>query len=250
MSRVRTSVLTLKEAAAEAWRLRLLPSDFHALSSDLRDQLADLRARSTWRPSRSAMARGQSELRAFHAAIERVTAPAFIVDRTLGHRAFDLWRAAERLEAERAAVEIRTLGHVTPATYAAVADAYLVASDAYGEAGNFMMAYRMLSDAERFRRTAQRVAAELASKSRDARGHATRRDAREVEGLAEIAREQGWRIERTRGGHWRFVPPDPTREIVVMSGTASDWRAVRNFRAALRRSGLVLGAAARRAART
>lgn len=237
----RAKKLTLQEAAAEAWRLGLLPSDLHALASDRRGDLLELRARTAWRPSRSAVARGASELRAFHSAIERA-APAFRVDRELSIRARALWRDAEQLEAVRASHDQQTVGYTTARTYNDVADAYLVAADAFLEAGSHDRAYQMQKHAELFRRQAERAEVRTPDK--------IQRDPREVEALAEIARAQGWRIERTRGGHWRFVPPDPTRDIVVMSGTASDWRAVRNFRAALRRSGLVFGAVGRRAVRT
>lgn len=71
----------------------------------------------------------------------------------------------------------------------------------------------------------------------------TARDGREVEDLADLARHQGWRVERTRSGHWRFLPPNPSLPAVVASGTPSDWRALRNFRAQLRRSGLALESA-------
>lgn len=51
---------------------------------------------------------------------------------------------------------------------------------------------------------------------------------------------QGWRVEQTRSSHWKFVPPDTTKQIVVMSSTPSDHRAIKNFIAQLRRSGLNL----------
>jgi len=36
-----------------------------------------------------------------------------------------------------------------------------------------------------------------------------------------------------------FVPPDPTKEIVIGSGTPSDWRARRNLLAQLKRQGFI-----------
>lgn len=57
--------------------------------------------------------------------------------------------------------------------------------------------------------------------------------------IQKAAREQGWRVERTRSGHWRFVPQDPSKPIVHAAGTPSDVRGIRNLLADLRRSGLV-----------
>lgn len=53
------------------------------------------------------------------------------------------------------------------------------------------------------------------------------------------AKDQGWREERTTKGHLRLVPPDRTKPACVFSGTPGDVRAIRNFLAACRRSGLV-----------
>jgi len=50
--------------------------------------------------------------------------------------------------------------------------------------------------------------------------------------------EQGWRIEQSRGGHWKCYPPRG-RYLVVVSGTPSDRRAVRNAVATLRRHGFI-----------
>lgn len=51
------------------------------------------------------------------------------------------------------------------------------------------------------------------------------------------AREQGWVIEQTRGGHIRMIPPDRTKKIVVLGSTESDRRAMQNTLARLRKSG-------------
>lgn len=56
--------------------------------------------------------------------------------------------------------------------------------------------------------------------------------------IIEAAEDQGFHVDRTSKGHWRFVPPDPDQPIVHHSGTPSDWRAVRNLVARLRRVGL------------
>jgi hypothetical protein len=57
--------------------------------------------------------------------------------------------------------------------------------------------------------------------------------------LERAALDQGWLVEGTRRGHRRFVPPDPTRSIVIGSGTPGDYRAIRNLLAQLKRQGMV-----------
>lgn len=57
--------------------------------------------------------------------------------------------------------------------------------------------------------------------------------------LIRAAEEQGFEVRRTKKGHWQFKPPDPNKQIVVLSGTPSDHRSERNALARLRRSGLI-----------
>ncbi len=59
----------------------------------------------------------------------------------------------------------------------------------------------------------------------------------DIKDLAKAAKEQGWRVERTKKMHWRFVPGNPAMRICIFSGTPSDRRAIHNFLADLRRSG-------------
>lgn len=61
----------------------------------------------------------------------------------------------------------------------------------------------------------------------------------DIRDIEKAARAQGWQIGTSKKGHLRWVPPDPSKPIVVGSGTPSDHRAVRNFLAQLKRSGLV-----------
>jgi len=61
-------------------------------------------------------------------------------------------------------------------------------------------------------------------------------DQRDIE---KAAREQGFRIGRTKKGHPVFYPPDPRMGPVFGSGTPSDVRSVRNLLAKLRHAGLV-----------
>ncbi len=56
--------------------------------------------------------------------------------------------------------------------------------------------------------------------------------------LIRAARNQGWQVERTDGGHLRFRPPDATGPPIITPSTPSDWRGLLNLRARLRRSGL------------
>jgi hypothetical protein len=58
--------------------------------------------------------------------------------------------------------------------------------------------------------------------------------------LKDIRKElkrQGWSEEQRSSGHWRFTPPDPTRQLVHYSGSPSDWRSIRNLVGELRRQG-------------
>lgn len=57
--------------------------------------------------------------------------------------------------------------------------------------------------------------------------------------LVTKARRSGWQVSRCNGGHLRFVPPEtlPEAPIIFASGSPSDWRAARNLRAMLRRTG-------------
>lgn len=50
------------------------------------------------------------------------------------------------------------------------------------------------------------------------------------------AQSAGCEVDRTRKGHWQVRTPSGA--VVHHSGTASDWRAIRNFRAQLRRAGV------------
>jgi hypothetical protein len=61
----------------------------------------------------------------------------------------------------------------------------------------------------------------------------------ELRDLEKAARRQGWKVDRTTKGHPRFTPKDPTIQAEVFSGTPSDWRAIHNFLAALKRKGFL-----------
>lgn len=51
------------------------------------------------------------------------------------------------------------------------------------------------------------------------------------------AEEQGWVVEETAKKHWKFVPPTRGVTPVFFSGSPGDWRAIRNFVAAMRQRG-------------
>lgn len=58
--------------------------------------------------------------------------------------------------------------------------------------------------------------------------------------LMDLARSQGWKVERTnKATHWRFVPPDKKKPIVIVA-IGEGPRAQENAIAQLRRSGLVI----------
>lgn len=53
--------------------------------------------------------------------------------------------------------------------------------------------------------------------------------------LSKRVRKQGWEVYYTRNGHICFR--SPSGEKVIGPGTASDWRALKNLKANLRRAG-------------
>jgi hypothetical protein len=62
---------------------------------------------------------------------------------------------------------------------------------------------------------------------------------RKIKEVAEAAREQGWTVNITKKNQYQFIPPDPTQQIVMAAGTASDHRALDNVIARLKRSGFL-----------
>lgn len=58
--------------------------------------------------------------------------------------------------------------------------------------------------------------------------------------LKSAAEAQGWAVEETAKKHWKFVPPHKGVTPVFYSGSPSDWRAIRNFVAAMRQRGFQL----------
>ena len=55
--------------------------------------------------------------------------------------------------------------------------------------------------------------------------------------VRKAAEEQGWVVEKTKSNHFKFMPPDEGNTPVFFSGSPGEWRALRNFIAALRQRG-------------
>jgi len=56
--------------------------------------------------------------------------------------------------------------------------------------------------------------------------------------VIQIAKKQGWRVDRTRKNHYRLCPPTPEEACVITSGTPGTQGSIRKAIAQLRRSGL------------
>jgi len=59
---------------------------------------------------------------------------------------------------------------------------------------------------------------------------------KDMEQLVRAAEAQGWRVAKTRGGHWKLFSPDGVH-IVVAAATPGSASSVRNTLAALKRYG-------------
>jgi hypothetical protein len=103
-----------------------------------------------------------------------------------------------------------------------------------------MFAYTRRSGAETYASAATRIQKSLIplkSPWRPSTSHlvSARKD---MESLIAEARRQGWRAEKTRGGHWRLYSPTG-RGIVHLSGTPSSGRAVQKAASMMRHFGFV-----------
>lgn len=76
--------------------------------------------------------------------------------------------------------------------------------------------------------------------TRNTRSEGRRSSNKEVSDLIQKARAQGWTVIGSSGGHWIFRSPDKSQAQVVVPGTPSDYRSMKNSKSALRRAGLVL----------
>ena len=60
---------------------------------------------------------------------------------------------------------------------------------------------------------------------------------REIMRIVDALREANWRCEIGGSGHWKAFPPDPSLGMEVLGNTVSDWRAIENIKARLRKKG-------------
>lgn len=63
---------------------------------------------------------------------------------------------------------------------------------------------------------------------------------KDVKKWAKVAKAAGWRVEPTKNGHVTFLAPDPAVPPIVVAGTPSDHRSMKNAKARLKRHGLDL----------
>lgn len=61
---------------------------------------------------------------------------------------------------------------------------------------------------------------------------------KELNTLLQLAVDQGWRVERARNNHYKFYAPNGN--IVFVSSTPSDHRALNNIKRDLRINGLII----------
>lgn len=64
----------------------------------------------------------------------------------------------------------------------------------------------------------------------------------DLKDLKKLAEQQGWTVEPTKGAHWKFTPPDKTKQAVILAGTSVSRCGLRNAMSLLKRSGLNLNA--------
>lgn len=57
-----------------------------------------------------------------------------------------------------------------------------------------------------------------------------------LKALLKAVKDAGWPIEQTKKGHHLIRPP--SGPLILVSGTPSDWRGLKNARAQLRRAGV------------
>ncbi len=61
---------------------------------------------------------------------------------------------------------------------------------------------------------------------------------KEIKELLAEAERQGWRVEKSPGGHWKLYAPNG-RDLVVLPSTPSSSRTLANIVARMRRSGFI-----------
>lgn len=76
---------------------------------------------------------------------------------------------------------------------------------------------------------------------RTSRGLVRNSGKKDIEELVRRAQGQGWLVEKTKKGYWRFLSADKSQPPIVTPSAPSDWRSLHNTKASLRRAGLDLG---------
>jgi len=61
---------------------------------------------------------------------------------------------------------------------------------------------------------------------------------KEIKLLFQLAVDQGWRVEQRSTGHYKLIAPN--NNVVFVSKTPSDYRALKNIERDLRANGLVI----------
>ena len=62
---------------------------------------------------------------------------------------------------------------------------------------------------------------------------------KEISTLVNAAEKAGWKVRKnSRGGHIMFYPPDKSKEVITVSSSPSDYRAIVNIRRDLKKAGL------------
>lgn len=57
--------------------------------------------------------------------------------------------------------------------------------------------------------------------------------------LSSQAQAQDWTVLPTNSGHFKFIPPDKEKPLVIAAATTTDHRAAANLLSQLRRSGFI-----------
>ncbi len=55
--------------------------------------------------------------------------------------------------------------------------------------------------------------------------------------LFDAAQEQHWKVEETKKGHFKLIPPTKGAKIVVVGSTESDHRSLKNTLSRMKKSG-------------
>ena len=62
--------------------------------------------------------------------------------------------------------------------------------------------------------------------------------AKEVRKIVQDLLAQGFTVTMSGGSHYRICPKDPSKPVQFISSTPSDWHAVANMKAQLKKAGI------------